>query len=204
MVEVRTVTAGTSLLGGAVWAGTCFAQNALPQGCIGDECLERPMRDSSDLASLLSVVAGLLLAASVTGFVVMSRRRGQWGRSSRLGVVAVAAGFLFLLAAGVMTLVDGDWEGMPGLVVPGVLLLAIGLLLVAWMVLRARVLPTWVAVLMLVTVLLLPFSNEQTSRILLAVPFGLAWMLAGAVLLRSPTQRQLTSSPMSEKPDASP
>ena len=49
-------------------------------------------------------------------------------------------------------------------------------------------LPTWVAALMLVTVVLLPFSNEQTSRILLAVPFGLAWMLAGAVLLRGPTR----------------
>ena len=204
MVDVRTVTGGTSLLGGAAWVGMCFVQNTLPQGCIGDECLERPMRGSSDLASLLSVVAGVLLAASVAGFVVMSRRRGQWGRSSRLGVAAVAAGFLFLLAAGVMTVVDGNWEGMPGLVVPGVLLLAIGLLLVAWMVLRARVLPTWVAMLMLVTVLLLPFSNEQTSRILLAVPFGLAWMLAGAVLLRRPTQRQLISSSMLEKPDASP
>jgi len=204
MVDVRTVTGGTSLLGGAAWVGMCFVQNTLPQGCIGDQCLERPMRGSSDLASLLSVVAGVLLAASVAGFVVLSRRRGHWGRSSRLGVVAVAAGFLFLLAAGVMTVVDGNWEGMPGLVVPGVLLLAIGLLLVAWMVLRARVLPTWVAVLMLVTVLLLPFSNEQTSRILLAVPFGLAWMLAGAVLLRRPAPRQLISSSMSEKPEASP
>ena len=204
MVDVRTVTGGTSLLGGAAWVGMCFAQNTLPQGCIGDGCLERPMRGSSDLASSLSVVAALLLAVSVVGFVVMARRRGQWGRSSSVGVAAVAAGLFLLLAAGVMSVVDGDWEGMPGLVVPGVLLLAIGLLLVAWMVLRSQALPTWVAVLMLVTVLLLPFSNEQTSRVLLAVPFGLAWMLAGAVLLRRPSERQLISSSMSENPDASP
>jgi hypothetical protein len=34
------------------------------------------------------------------------------------------------------------------------------------------------------TALLLPFSNEQTSRILLAIPFGLAWVAAGIALVR--------------------
>ena len=188
MVDLRTVTGGTSLLGGAAWVGACLAQNTLPQGCIDEGCDVRPMRGSSTTASLLMVAAGVLLAVTLAGFVVMSRRRGHWGSSSRVGAVAVAAGLLLLLAASVMTVVDNDWEGMPGLVVPGVLLLVIGLILMAWMVLRSQVLPTWVAVLMLVTVVLLPFSNEQTSRILLAVPFGLAWMLAGAVLLRGPTR----------------
>ena len=51
-------------------------------------------------------------------------------------------------------------------------------------VLRAGVLPSWVSALLVVTGVLLLFANEQTSRILLALPFGLTWVAAGVVLLR--------------------
>ena len=61
---------------------------------------------------------------------------------------------------------------MPGLVVPGVLLLGLGLALTAWVVLRARILAVPLSLSLLATALLLPFANEQTSRVLLAVPFG--------------------------------
>jgi hypothetical protein len=93
-----------------------------------------------------------------------------------------------LLAAGVVsTFVDDEWDGMPGLVVPGVVLLTVGLALTSIVVVRARVLPTALLAVLLVTVAALPFANEQTSRILLAVPFGLTWLCAGALLLvRSP------------------
>jgi hypothetical protein len=67
-------------------------------------------------------------------------------------------------------------------VVPGVALLALGLVLVAVVVIRARVLPTALSVLLLAGVLTLPFANEQTSRILLAVPFALTWLGAGLLL----------------------
>ena len=50
--------------------------------------------------------------------------------------------------------------------------------------LKAGVLPRVVAVVLIATALLLPFANEQTSRILLAIPFGLAWVAAGIALLR--------------------
>jgi len=36
---------------------------------------------------------------------------------------------------------------------------------------------------------LLPFANEQPSRILLAVPFGVAWMTSGLVLVRDRERR---------------
>ena len=38
--------------------------------------------------------------------------------------------------------------------------------------------------LLLATALLLPVANEQTSRILLAVPFGLCWLGLGVELMR--------------------
>ena len=37
--------------------------------------------------------------------------------------------------------------------------------------------------LLMVTALVMSLANEQTSRILLAAPFGLAWLVAGVVLL---------------------
>ena len=72
---------------------------------------------------------------------------------------------------------------MPGLVVPGVVLLAIALVSLGVLVLGADLLPRAVAAALIVTALLLPWANEQTSRILLAVPFGLAWVAAGVALL---------------------
>jgi len=35
-----------------------------------------------------------------------------------------------------------------------------------------------------------PFANEQTSRILLAVPFGAAWLALGLTLLRDQVHRR--------------
>ncbi len=90
------------------------------------------------------------------------------------------------MAAGVVAISDPDFEQMPGLVVPGVLLALVGLLLLAWAIYRADLLPTWLTVLVLVCVLLLAAVNEQTSRVLLAVPFAAAWMLVGLVVLRAP------------------
>jgi hypothetical protein len=40
---------------------------------------------------------------------------------------------------------------------------------------------------MMATAILLPFANEQTSRILLAVPFGVAWAVFGLSLMRRDT-----------------
>ena len=99
---------------------------------------------------------------------------------------AGAAGLALLLAAAVTsTFVDNDWAGMPGLVVTGVALLALGLVLLSVVVVRGHVLPTALSATLLATVVLLPFANEQTSRILLAVPFGLTWLGAGVLLLRT-------------------
>ena len=142
------------------------------------------MRGSSPVATTLFVVAGLMLAVSGVGLLVLARQRSPLGRLAVLAAAAGGLGLLLLAAAGVVsTWVDNEWNGMPGLVVPGILLLAVGLVLVATVIIRRRVVPIWTAALLLGSALLLPFANEQTSRILLAVPFGLAWILFGLSLL---------------------
>jgi hypothetical protein len=46
------------------------------------------------------------------------------------------------------------------------------------------VLPRWDGVLLLASALVLGFTNEEDARILLAVPFALAWLVTGVVMLR--------------------
>jgi hypothetical protein len=187
MVELARLTGACSAVGGAALTAACLVHNSLPQGCIDAGCADRVMRGSSPADVLLFAFAGLMLAVSGVGLLLLTRRkRGGRGAMVATAGTAGAAGLVLLLAAGVVsTFVDNDWEGMPGLVVPGVALLALGLVLVAVVVIRARVLPTALSVLLLAGVLALPFANEQTSRILLAVPFALTWLGAGLLLLRT-------------------
>ena len=182
---MQKIIGAFSLAGGLAWVAACLVHNAQPQGCIGDACdLGGTERGSTAVDQTLMVVAGLLLAVSGLGLLLLARRRG---RSQVAGMVAALAGSLalvMLLSALVVASRDPNWEGMPGLVVPGVVLLAIALVSLGFQVLRAGVLPRVVAVVLIATALLLPFANEQTSRILLAIPFGLAWVAAGIALLR--------------------
>ena len=175
-----------SLVGGVAWTGACLAHNALPEGCIEQGCVDGTLRGSSGPDLALFVLAGAMLAVSGVGLLLAAQAARALGRAGVLAGVSGGVGVGLLCAASaVANFVDGDWSGMPALVGPGIVLLVVGIVLIASVVLRARLLPVWAAGLLLATSLLLPFANEQTSRILLAVPFGLAWLTAGAVLLRS-------------------
>jgi hypothetical protein len=181
---VRVLTGVCSAIGGVAWVAACFVHNSLPQGCIDEQCEHATMRGSSPADTVLFGIAGVMLAASGLGLLVEAHRRRPLGRLGALAGITAALGLLLLAAAGVVSSVDNDWEGMPGLVLPGIVLLAVGLALVAVVVLRARVVPALVAALLLGTAVLLPAANEQTSRILLAVPFGVAWLALGVALVR--------------------
>ncbi|KQX61689.1 hypothetical protein [Angustibacter sp. Root456] len=190
MARATMVTGICSAVGGAAWTAACIVHDQQPTGCIGDGCLDHAMRDASPADAALMAVAGLLLAVSCLRLLLLARAAGGFGRVGTAAAATGAAGFALLAGAAVAMTIDGNWDGMPALVVPGVVLLAVGIVLVAWLVLRARLLPTALAALLLATAALLPFANEQTSRVLLAVPFGLAWLAAGIVLLASPVARR--------------
>ena len=195
MVSLTRLTGTCSVVGGSAWTAACLVHDTLPQGCIDASCADRPMRGSSPADSALFTLAGLMLATAFLGLLLLARRSGR-GRGPLVVAAGVtgAAGLTLLLAAEITsTFIDGNWGGMPGLVLPGIALLAIGLALTAVVVIRARVLPRGLPALLLATVVLLPFANEQTSRILLAVPFGLTWLGAGVLLLRGQEHRRTSA-----------
>lgn len=187
MTRLMRFTGICSGLGGLAWTMGCFVHNSLPQGCIGDACegpQAVPMRGDSSATLALFLVAGVMLAISAVGMLLLGRRVGGLGPIGTAALLAGGLGWALLLVAGMASgFVDNDWNGMPALVVPGVVLLAVGAALLGWLALRANLLPRRVGLLLVGATLLLPLANEQTSRILFAVPFGVAWVVAGVVLL---------------------
>ena len=71
---------------------------------------------------------------------------------------------------------------MPFFVIPGWLALIMGFLLLGSALLRARMVPSWVGILLLLSALVLLGFNDQDIRVLLAVPLGLSWVVVGACL----------------------
>ena len=56
-------------------------------------------------------------------------------------------------------------------------------ILVAVLVLRARIIPTWLAVGVIASASLLLLANEQTALVLLALPFGTMCVVLGLNLI---------------------
>jgi hypothetical protein len=48
------------------------------------------------------------------------------------------------------------------------------------------VVPVWAGVVVGLTLLLIPFGNQENTTVLLDIPFGLALVLAGVLVLRPP------------------
>ncbi|QDO87513.1 hypothetical protein FNH13_03485 [Ornithinimicrobium ciconiae] len=187
MSQLARVTAACAVVAGLSWTAAAVLHSLQPPGCVGEACaVSGPMRGSTPTTDVLLLIAGTMLAASLVGLALLARRRGGGGRVGFTGMVASGLGLALFLAAGaVSTIGDSDWSGMPFLVMPGLGLLVLGLLLVATSVWRGDVLPRGLSVVVVLSVLLLPLANEQTSQVLLAVPFGLAWAGLGVVLLRT-------------------
>jgi hypothetical protein len=75
-------------------------------------------------------------------------------------------------------------NAMPAFVIPGIVLLAVGVVMIAVVILRSRVLPRWAGIPLLIGAAFLLLANEQTAAVLLVVPLGIAWALVGIALWR--------------------
>ena len=180
MSDARLASAAgaCAVVGGLALTAAVVLHALQPEGCVGDQCLIRPQREATGATSwLVLLTAAAMVAFVVTLFVLL----GRTGRLGRVGTVGIAACVLGVAALASMTLppLRGHTRPLPALVA-----VALGLVLVGWTVLRSRVVPTWAAVGLLVGVLLLAGVSEQTSRVLLALPFAIAWAATGVALVR--------------------
>jgi hypothetical protein len=172
-----------AMLGGALFVVSALLITSMPLGCIGDECASRPMRDTG-VAGGLSMLALLLVMVGAAGLVVRVRRTGRLGRLGKAGIIVAAVGAALPVIGSLIqgVLFDGDYPLMPFFVIPGVLALVVGFVLLGLAVLRARVLPRWAAVLLVVGSLAMLGFNDRNMQALMAIPFGIAWMATGYTL----------------------
>ncbi len=173
-----------AMVGGALWVIGTLIHASKPRGCIAEECAFRNMRESGALDGILTLLSVLLLAVGAAGLVTLVRRYGRFGRAGKAGVLIGAAGAALLAIATLAQAIffGGDFALMPYVVVPGLLALVVGFLLLGISILRARVLPRWAAALVIVGALSMLLANEQTARVLLMIPFGVAWVAVGYAL----------------------
>ena len=175
-----------AMLGGGLWIGGAIATALRPEGCVGAECSlpGRSMRETSALEGGLFVAAVLLIAIGLAGLVVRARAMGRFGRLGRSGAITSAVGLAAIVISGLVQglFFGGDFPLMPFFVIPAGLTVVIGLLLSGIAILRAQVLPRWAGVLLIIGALALLGTNDQDARVLMSVPFGIAWLGVGYVL----------------------
>lgn len=172
-----------AVLGGLLWMAYAVMVARMPDGCIADECLTRDMRDSSGAAPLF-IGAVLLIALGMAALVRRSQAVGRFGTLGRAGLGSAATGIVVLLLALLVQTIffRGDFPLMPNFVIPAGLALVVGVVLLGITILRSGVLPRWTAALLIIGALAMLGVNDQNERILLAIPFGLAWIAVGYVL----------------------
>jgi len=172
------------MLGGMLWIIGAVIHASKPRGCVAEECAFRPMRESGALDGILTLLSLLLFAVGVMGLVILARSAGRFGKMGKAGVVIGAAGVALLVISGLIQgiVFGGDFPLMPYFVIPGLLALVVGLVLLGVAILRSRVLPRWAAALLIIGALAMLAANEQTARVLLTIPLGVAWIAVGYVL----------------------
>lgn len=175
-----------AVLGGLLWSVAAVLHSQEPVGCIAEQCLTRPMRETSGVVSAMTLAGTLLIGLGTAGLVVLLRHAGRFGRTARRGAILGVAGLIVMVLAALVQAVffNGDFPLMPYFLLPGGLAAIAGFLMIGIAVLRGRVLPRWAGILLAVTSVLMLAFNEQTYAVLLGIPFGIAWIAVGLVLWR--------------------
>ncbi|MDQ5861698.1 MAG: hypothetical protein M3536_05485 [Actinomycetota bacterium] len=112
---------------------------------------------------------------------LLARRSGQYLKLANAGLITAAVGFMLLFTGMLIqtAFFAGDFPGMPYFVIPGLLAVIAGFLMIGVFILRSGVLPRWLGIFFVVSTVALLAANEQTPAVLLAIPFGLAMVVAG-------------------------
>jgi hypothetical protein len=145
-----------------------------------------PQRVFSSFSDYLSEIS-LIMAFAVTPVVIAGLHASQRERYERLGAIGSLVAFvgyalIVLVAAG--TVLVGD-EALFAVRLIAALAVLIGSVLLGAMTLRARVLPWWCGVLLIVGFPLGDFMDEIVARGSEGIVFAIVWGLVGYALLSS-------------------
>jgi hypothetical protein len=182
---VARVTGAAAVISGLAICAASYVESTLPIGCVGDQCNFRPERPASATANACDALALVMLVVAALGLGRLALRRGQLGRTGTTGVGLIAVGAVVAVIANVVQALffDGDMTAMPAVFLPAVAAVVGGFALLMLVVVRTRLVPLWAGLVVGLTVLLIPFGNQENTTVLLDIPFGLSLALAGVLLL---------------------
>lgn len=182
------------ILAGVLWMAFALVLSSQPQGCVGSACdlPGQSYRSWGTLSLTLLIAAVLLLIGGMVAVARYAWNQPGFGIVGRVGLLlSTVGGALIASGTAIQALFfNGDFPLMPFFIIPGWLALSIGSLLLGGALLRTRMVPRWVGVLLLLSALLLFGFNDQDVQVLLAVPLGLSWVVVGACLWTTQNEPQ--------------
>lgn len=160
--------------GGLSLTGYAIIQAMQAPGCIAEECTGRTYRTAGPVEGALFLVATVLIIGATLAFLAISAAEGT--RALRTSaVVAATASFSGFALIGI-----AYFAGLA--LVLGVI---IAYAVMGFSLASSRALPVWAGAMLAVAAVLLFGANDQNERVLFVVPFGVAWMVLGALLWAS-------------------
>jgi hypothetical protein len=153
-----------------------------PEGCVGGDCAlpGRSFREGGVLDGVLLLGAVVLIGVGVAALMRRAQGVGRFGRLGRIGLLCASVGLALVLSGLLFIALTSRY--IPFVMLPGGVVLFIGIVILSVAILRADVLPRWSAAVLLLGSLAMFNFNYQDARVLLAIPFGLAWVGVGFAL----------------------
>ena len=168
---VRLLTAAAATLGGIIWSWTVITTALRPVGVPGAH------RSTLDLHPTI-LVAFILMGVAATALA-------GWRLKSRLawtGATLVWLGALVFAINVAFVLTTGDDAPVWPTHYLGIFVVGLGSTIVGVAILRARVMPAAVALVLIAAAPILLFSQMQNARVLLWLPLGGGWLAVGLLL----------------------
>jgi hypothetical protein len=166
------------------WAGVAAA---VMYALAGFLILTAPSQGTfSSFSDYLSEIS-LIMAFAVTLVVIAglhALQRGRYGRLGAVGSLVAFIGYALIVLVAAVTVLVGD-EALFAVRLIAALAVLIGSVLLGAMTLRARVLPWWCGVLLIVGFPLGDIMDEIVARGSEGIVFGIVWGLVGYALLSS-------------------
>jgi len=132
----------------------------------------------------------LLAFAAIVRWLISA---DKLGRPGKVGLILAIAGLASVTAGGVVAAASSQL--VPVFILPGALLLALGLLVIGIQIRRSRLLARWVSWSLIIGVLAALGTNDQDMRVLMMIPFGAAWVTIGLTLIRQSPQPDTSRGP---------
>ena len=166
------------------WAGVVSAVMYLAAGTL---ILIAPLQRvfgsiSEHLIEIILVVAFAVTLIAIAG--LHGLQRGRYGRLGAAGSLLTFIGYALIVVVAAVTIRVGS-EALFAVRLVGALAILIGSVLLGVMTIRARVLPWWCGVLLIVGFPLGGVLDENVARGSEGIVFGIVWGLVGYALLSS-------------------